>query len=53
MNLELHHVANLRRVHALESTVAEYFDIATYKDPAGVDILVSSTPWPSWRLARD
>ena len=32
----------------LEPTVTEYFDIATYKDPADVDILVSSTPWPDW-----
>jgi hypothetical protein len=29
-------------------TYAEYYDVATYQDPSGVDILISSTPWPEW-----
>ena len=29
-------------------TYAEHYDVATYHDPSGVDILISSTPWPEW-----
>jgi catechol 2,3-dioxygenase-like lactoylglutathione lyase family enzyme len=29
-------------------TVTEHYDLATYRDPSGVDLAVSSTPWPEW-----
>ena len=28
--------------------VRDHYDIASYKDPVGVDLLVMSTPWPKW-----
>ncbi len=32
----------------LEPTVTEHYDVASYKDPSGVDILLSTTAWPVW-----
>ncbi len=32
----------------LEPTVTEHYDGASYRDPSGVDIIVSSTLWPVW-----